>query len=588
MTLRGDAHELVGDVGDALLDARLALLPRDTAQPIQRRRAVLRAVARKHVDVLDGHEEPIVVVIEQLEAVMRRAAGLDGHQALEAPDAVIDMHDQIAFIERRRLGDEILGAHAALGGADEALAQDVLLADQCEILGLEAALQPEHGQRDAVARDRVDLAPGLGGHAVAAAVLGKQGLHAIARTHAVGRDDHAPTVRLLGGDVLAHGVEDIGIRLGARLREARARPATEIQRVGGLGWRREGRQDADFALHHALAPFARRQIEPIRQQRPIDRAVRVLALGEFGARIEGFVDLLEPRDDGFLALMVERHDRAGEMIEQRLQPLVEQRQPMLEAAIATAGTDRLVERIVGADGAEQLAIPGPEAFDRAGVEQDFADRPQDEALQPGAAELRIRIEAADRFERVAEQIEPQGLLGSRWKQIDDAAAQGVFARLAHRIGADIAVMGEERGELVELEFPADLRRETRRREHAARRHTLQDRIDRGHDDATTSRRRSRREICQRVDSPADDLRHRRHPVIGQAVPGREFQRLNLRREEGQRLDELRGAAGLARDMQDVAPRAGQGGERASVESGWCAGQLQALTGFEPVERDQDR
>ena len=48
---------------------------------------------------------------------------------------------------------------------------------------------------------------------------------------------------------------------------------------------------------------------------------------------------------------------------------------------------------------------------------------------------RLGIEAADRFQRVAEKIEPHRLVHARRKQIDDAAAHRVVARLAHGRGA---------------------------------------------------------------------------------------------------------------------------------------------------------
>ena len=45
--------------------------------------------------------------------------------------------------------------------------------------------------------------------------------------------------------------------------------------------------------------------------------------------------------------------------------------------------------------------------------------------------LRFGIKGADRFQRVAKKIEPEGLGHSRRKEIEDAAAHGIFARVAH-------------------------------------------------------------------------------------------------------------------------------------------------------------
>ena len=61
------------------------------------------------------------------EAIVRRARGLDGAQADEAADAVIDVDDEIAGGEARHLGDEIFRALRLPARAHQPLAQNVLL-----------------------------------------------------------------------------------------------------------------------------------------------------------------------------------------------------------------------------------------------------------------------------------------------------------------------------------------------------------------------------------------------------------------------------------------------------------------------------
>ena len=80
---------------------------------------------------------------------MRRARRLDMLEADETADAVIDMDDEIARRQRRDLGQEIFGALPAPALRREAVAQNVLLADDREIAGDKAGLQPDHGQSDA-------------------------------------------------------------------------------------------------------------------------------------------------------------------------------------------------------------------------------------------------------------------------------------------------------------------------------------------------------------------------------------------------------------------------------------------------------
>ena len=63
------------------------------------------------------------------------------------------------------------------------------------------------------------------------------------------------------------------------------------------------------------------------------------------------------------------------------------------------------------------------------------DRHEIERAQLPRRALGLRIEAADRLQRVAEEIEPHRLGHAGRKEIDDAAAHRVFAGLAHGRGA---------------------------------------------------------------------------------------------------------------------------------------------------------
>src|SRR5580700_8964358 len=82
-----------------------------------------------------------------LQTIVRGAGGLDRRQADEAADAVIDMHHEVAGREARRLGDEILRLARPAPRAHQALAPDVLLADDGGVVGLEAGFEPECGER---------------------------------------------------------------------------------------------------------------------------------------------------------------------------------------------------------------------------------------------------------------------------------------------------------------------------------------------------------------------------------------------------------------------------------------------------------
>ena len=113
---------------------------------------------------------------------------------------------------------------------------------------------------------------------------------------------------------------------------------------------------------------------------------------------------------GLVRLMVERDAGVGQVIERGLEPLVVEGQPVLHADVPPSGADPFVERIVGAGGAERLAVALAEAADRGVVEQHLADRAQRRGLErAGDRALGQRIEAPDALDRLAEEIEAQRL-----------------------------------------------------------------------------------------------------------------------------------------------------------------------------------
>ncbi len=92
---------------------------------------------------------------------MRGACRLNGFQADEAANAVIHMDHEVAGGERRHLGNEILGTLGDAPWPHQAVAQNVLLADDNERIGLESGLKTKHRERDLVRRPRQRLRPSL-------------------------------------------------------------------------------------------------------------------------------------------------------------------------------------------------------------------------------------------------------------------------------------------------------------------------------------------------------------------------------------------------------------------------------------------
>ena len=105
-----------------------------------------RAVAAQQLDVLDRQIELGVVGVLDLDAVVRRAHRLDLLEAEEAADAVIDVDDEIAGREAGRLGQRVRRLLAPLR-PQQPLAEDVLLGQHDQVVGLEAVLERQHDER---------------------------------------------------------------------------------------------------------------------------------------------------------------------------------------------------------------------------------------------------------------------------------------------------------------------------------------------------------------------------------------------------------------------------------------------------------
>ena len=106
-------------------------------------------------------------------------------------------------------------------------------------------------------------------------------------------------------------------------------------------------------------------------------------------------DLREAFARGVLALRLDRDRRAVEIVEQRVHPLLEQRQPVLHAGMAAAFAHGCVENVIRTRGAEGRHIAGAEFADGVGGELEFGDRHEIEPAHVHHAALVLGIEAAD-------------------------------------------------------------------------------------------------------------------------------------------------------------------------------------------------
>ena len=413
------------------------------AEPVELDAGLFRSVARQQLDILHRQEQLVAAGIVDFQAVVRRARRFDGAQADEAADAVIDMDDEIAGGEARHLGDEILRPLRSPARAHQALAQNVFFGDEREVGGLEAGIDAEHGERDLRGAARpAPAATTATGARLSKPMLGEHVRHALARARrstcaiddALAGGLQPSTCFLTASKTLVLG----SLRSAAKLWPACVPISIASAAPSGAA---NGDSRASARTVEPLAPFGFGKIEPVRRQRLVRRAASPLAglIERILARLIIIGDLRQPLVRGFLRQRLDRERRCLDIIEQRLELPVKQRQPMLDAGGAAAFAHRFVEHVVGRGGAEGRDIAGAEQPDGLGGELELGHRHQIERAQFGNGALGLRIEAADRFQRVAEEIEPHRLVHAGREQIDDAAAHRVIAGLAHGRGAGKAV-----------------------------------------------------------------------------------------------------------------------------------------------------
>jgi hypothetical protein len=258
--------------------------------------------------------------------------------------------------------------------------------------------------------------------------------------------------------------------------------------------------------------------------------------------------------------------------------IVKKRQPVVHARMMAGLADRFVQRIVGRR-AELRHVAGAETADGLLVQRHFACRQQFDVGNLVGGKLRLGIETAHRIESGAEEIEAIRFIGARWPQIDDAAAEREIAGLAHRAGAHIAVAGEKPHQPVVVHIVSDPGVKLRLEDSLARRHLLQHGVDVRHHNRRPIVGLAPCECRQCCQACRFDVRLRRHPIVGQAIPGGKIQHRDVRREERQRVqraafrrivggDEqhqpFAAARGFGRQIRIVATRRAGDGEAALV------------------------
>ena len=223
-----DADKLGRHLADAFLEPRFARLPARPSQPVKLRIAVIRAIARKQFDILNRQIELVATVIDKQQTIMRRAHHFNCLQTLEAADAVIHMNDKIARREAGCFGEEIFGAlFTAL--PNEPVAQNVLLADNGQLIRLETRFKPENNQRNGRFANTVNIGPTIGNENISDTVVCEHMLQPIPRAFAPACNGHALSRATQPGDMTAKNLKNIHAILRALGCKIAPLPATKIE-----------------------------------------------------------------------------------------------------------------------------------------------------------------------------------------------------------------------------------------------------------------------------------------------------------------------------------------------------------------------
>ena len=546
--LGGQGDQPLGHGAQPLLGLGLARLPARAPQPIQLSPFGIRAVTGQKVDVLDRQIQFALPGVHQLQAVVRRLLDIQRLQALVTADAVIQVDDQIAGRQGRGLGQEVRGP-ALLPGPRQTVAQDVGFGDYGHIVGDEAMFDRQDAPQIQVLGRRLHIGPVAHGDDVIQPMVGQHGRQSLGRAFGPAGEQHPLALAFQRLGVGGDSFEQIDAVLRPFGREGSAQPSARV-----LAAVREGREPPHRPARQRLIPVARVHIELLRRQGAIGDCAP-LRFRRLRARLIGVGDQVPTLATRRLDLIVQKHLRLiRQIVEQGVQAVVEQRQPLLHALTPRALADRRIQRIVSRR-PEQVQVSGAEARNGGGVQQGLRHRRQRHGLHLPRRTLCLGIKGADRFQFGAKHIQPHRLGEAGRIDVHHPAAHGELPAFRNGGGADIAVGGEIPLQRLNIQVAADLGLETGLKGHGPGRRALHGCRNRRDDQHRRVVRLALRQPRQGRHPLRRNARRGAQPVIGQAIPGRILQHFNILREELKRLNEGARPLIIPRDEQgDVARR----------------------------------
>src|ERR1700722_14836828 len=356
------------------------------------------------------------------------------------------MNDEIAGSQRARFGENVLSAAPALRLPYETIAENVLLADDGEVWRFEPLFERDDGERQRPSPRCRRLMIGRYELERFEPMLGQDVTQPPPRTVAPAGDDHVQAPLAERPHMRDRGVKHIRALVLPLGSEIAPRSSAAIDDVACARLRFERCKPHKRLSGEPLLPLVFAEVKPRGWEGLIVRLAGIFRVGRAagGVIVDDEHNALVRR---VVSARVEHEWRITDIVKDRVELIVEQRQPMFDADGSAPFAYGGVKIVAGRGRAELRRVALAETFDRVGCQTRFAHRHEIERAQLRGRALGLGIEGADRFERIAEEIEPDRRRGARWIEVENAAARGVIADVAHRAGAGVAVRLEPPGEV---------------------------------------------------------------------------------------------------------------------------------------------
>lgn len=162
--------------------------------------------------------------------------------------------------------------------------------------------------------------------------------------------------------------------------------------------------------------------------------------------------------------------------------------------------------------------------------------------------MRGGIKAARPVQHIAEEIEPDRPAITRRIDVDDTAPDGIIAGFHHGGGLRKPHADKKAAQCLFVDALADACGEGGLSQHVPRGDILRRGVQRGQQDEAIRHCVNQRGQCRHT--RCRDVGIGRDPIIGQAIPSRKAENRHRRREEVQRIADLRQPLVVASNMQD--------------------------------------